>query len=118
MGGAEKCRNLLHPLLGTKKHTSISIRYGKRTSMSIRYGKTYDDLYQVHKNVKTRARAVQDSQMLCNGIDTSQRILTGGGWLEFKRPVRVAQILVLYNYKNYNSSYCKNYNLLQELITK
>ena len=39
--------------------------------------------------------AVQDSQMLRKGIDTSQRILTGGGWLEFKRPVRVAQILVL-----------------------
>ena len=38
--------------------------------------------------------AVQDSQMLRKGIDTSQRILTGGGWLEFKRPVRVAQILV------------------------
>ena len=38
--------------------------------------------------------AVQDSQMLRKGIDTSQRILTGGGWLEFKRPVKVAQILV------------------------
>ena len=50
---------------------------------------------------RTRARwslhmggAVQDSPMLRKGIDTSQRILTGGGWLEFKRPVRVAQILV------------------------
>ena len=41
--------------------------------------------------------AVQDSPMLRKGIDTSQRILTGGGWLEFKRPVRVAQILVIYN---------------------
>ena len=43
--------------------------------------------------------AVQDSQMLRKGIDTSQRILTGGGWLEFKRPVRVAQILVYNNCK-------------------
>ena len=40
--------------------------------------------------------AVQDSQMLRKGIDTSQRILMGGGWLEFKRPVMVAQILVYY----------------------
>ena len=43
--------------------------------------------------------AVQDSPMLRKGIDTSQRILTGGGWLEFKRPVRVAQILVGHIYK-------------------
>ena len=91
-------KTLWKPLLGTEKHTIISIKYRKRTlisiryrkstPISIRYRKTYINLYQVHKNVR---------QSL---LGTEKRTVIS---IRYRRTYSSLQVLNLLNYQSHCS---------------